>query len=101
MLGGFSAALVYRILNKMVTTVEAFVRGDTRDAINAVEKETKARANEEASQHRVKMASNLIQVQKQLGSGASHEEIQQTLDRIMNDIVPIDRVELPISKIKG
>ncbi|MDQ6963241.1 MAG: hypothetical protein Q9M28_12070 [Mariprofundaceae bacterium] len=101
MLGGFSAALVYRILNKMVTTVEAFVRGDVRDEINSVAKEAKARADEEASQNRVKMASNLIQVQKQLGAGASSEEIQNTLDRIMNDIVPIDRVELPRSKTEN
>jgi len=90
MLGGFSAALVYRILNRLVSTIESFVRGDTKDLAAANEKEAKVRAEEDVLQIKVKTAVNLLEVQKAVSAGKSQEEIQAILDKVLNDVVPVN-----------
>lgn len=90
LLGGFSAPVVYRILNRLIETVESFLRGDTSDLIAAREQQAKARFAEQFTQSRLKTASNLINLQKQLGTDIDSDELNKMLDRILNDLVPLD-----------
>ncbi len=93
MVGGFSAAVVYRILNRLVETVDSLFRGETRDLIASSELAAKTRYEEQLSQSRLKTASNLMRLQQQLDSGANPEQLKQNLKRILGELMPADVYE--------
>ena len=88
MLGGFSVAVVYRILNRLVETVESLVRGDTKYMVNAQAQMAKARFSEESAQTRLKTTANLMTLQQQLNSGANIESLKKNLGSILEDMNP-------------
>jgi len=53
MLGGFSSAVIYRVIHRLITAVESLVRGETRDIIASREQAEKARAGEEIGRNRL------------------------------------------------
>ena len=101
LLGGFSAPVVYRILTRLIETVESFLRGDTRDLIANREQEAKAHFAEQLAQNRLKTASNLVKLQKQFGTDISPDELNKMLDQILNDLIPTDSYEDEIEKNKA
>jgi len=100
-LGGFSAPVVYRILTRLIETVESFLRGDTRDLIANRELEAKARFAEQFAQSRLKTASSLVKLQSQLGVDISPDELNKMLDQILNDLIPMDSYEDEIGRNKA
>jgi hypothetical protein len=100
LLGGFSAPVVYRILTRLIETVESFLRGDTRDLIANRELEAKARFAEQFAQSRLKTASSLVKLQNQLGADVSPDELNKMLDQILNDLIPTDSYEDEIRRNK-
>lgn len=86
MLGGFSASAVYRILTRMVDTVESLVRGDNKELLARKEGAAKALATEEISQNRMKLVAGLVSLQQQL-AGASPEQMQRQLDGFVSSLV--------------
>ncbi len=88
MLGGFSVAVVYRILQRLVETVESLVRGDAREQIAARELATEARFAEEAAQGRLRVTANLTHLQQQLASDASREDLKERLERLIEELNP-------------
>jgi len=86
MLGGFSASAVYRILTRMVDTVESLVRGDNKELLARKEGAAKALATEEIAQSRVKLVAGLVSLQQQL-AGADHAQVQRQLDRFVGSLV--------------
>lgn len=93
MVGGFSAAVVYRILYRIVDTVESLFRQDTREIIASKELETKTRYEEQLSQSRLKTATSLIRLQQQLDSGVSPEQLKNNLERILGELIPAEIYE--------
>jgi hypothetical protein len=87
MVGGFSAALVYRILNRLVETIESLFRGETREIIASKEQAAKTRYEDQLSQSRLKTATNLIHLQQQLDSG-NPEQVKQNIKKILNELMP-------------
>ena len=90
MLGGFSAAVVHRILTRLVETVESLVRGSTDDMVAAREQASQIRAEEQYAESRFRIANQLVDVRKQLGDNVSPEEIKRALDRVLQNVVPMD-----------
>jgi hypothetical protein len=90
MLGGFSAAVVYRIMNRLVQAVESLVKGDTREIANAQALAAQARLASQSLQARVQLAATLTKLQQQIGAKASPEALQQELDRILGNLVPVE-----------
>jgi hypothetical protein len=88
MLGGYSASAVYRILTRLVEAVEAIFRGNTRDLIAEREQAATARAGEEASHARVRMAARLVGVMRQLSSGADADEVSAAIRDIVASLTP-------------
>jgi hypothetical protein len=88
MLGGYSASAVYRILTRLVEAVEAIFRGNTRDLIAEREQAATARAVEEASNARVRMAARLVGVMRQLSSGATPDEVSAAIRDIVASLTP-------------
>ncbi len=88
MLGGFSAEVVYRILKRLIATIESLVRGDSKDMIDAEIRLAKADIEEEQVQNRLKLASNLMSVKDQL-SPDEHPELSQRINEMLEDLMPV------------
>ena len=106
MLGGFSAKVVYRILRRLVDTVESLVRGEARDLVAAQGQAASARYAEQEAQNRISLATSLTKLQQQLNASGDPEAIRGELDRILNKLVPPDEDEqvsgtLPAQKDQG
>jgi len=90
MLGGFSADLVYRVISRVIETLEALFRGDTRTLVQAKEEQAKARAAGEDIQNRVKAASNILKIQQEIDPGMKPEEIKKKMGKLLTDMVGLD-----------
>ncbi|HEX8272699.1 MAG TPA: hypothetical protein VF615_08595 [Longimicrobiaceae bacterium] len=88
MLGGFSASAVYRILNRLMSTVEGLFRADPREEAALREQAAGARAAEEAAATRLGTASRLVELRQQLAAGASPEEVSRLLAEMVSAMVP-------------
>jgi hypothetical protein len=86
MLGGFSATAVYRMITRLVETVESLVRGDNKELLASRERAAKARATEEAVQHRMKLASKLVTLQQQLGA-SDQEQVRAQLSQFVRSLM--------------
>ncbi|HET6233027.1 MAG TPA: hypothetical protein VFE05_23320, partial [Longimicrobiaceae bacterium] len=95
MLGGFSASAVYRILNRLVQTMESMVQGDAKEMLANREAAAKLRATDEIAQNRMKLAANLVTLQQQLTAGGDSEEVKARLDHILRSLVPESADDLP------
>jgi hypothetical protein len=98
MLGGFSVAVVYRILVRLVDTVESLFRADTRDVLAAQEQTSQARYAEQEARNRIQIATKLTRLQQQIGDSPDPQALRAQLDAILNDIVPLEEEETPASK---
>jgi hypothetical protein len=98
MLGGYSASAVYRILTRLVEAVEAIFRGDAREVIAEREQAAAARASEEASRARVRVAARLVDVQRQLATGAGTDEVSAAIRDLVTSLTPeVAEVEQPLA----
>jgi uncharacterized membrane protein len=87
LLGGFSAAVLYRILERLVLALESVVRGDGRQELLAAEAAASARAAETQAQERMTLYGDLSRLKSELSvnGGAAAEE---TVDRILKSLQP-------------
>lgn len=92
LLGGFSASAVYRILDRLVETVESLVRGSTKEAISAAGEQARIRSQGQAEQLRLRMASDLMALQQQIANGGDAAAVQRRLDSLLGAMIP-DRTE--------
>lgn len=90
MLGGFSADLVYRVIARIIETLEALFRGDTRTLNQAKEEQARARSAEEDIQNRVKAASNILRLQQEIDPTMNPEDIKKKMGKLMTDMVGVD-----------
>jgi hypothetical protein len=88
LVGGFSATIVYRVLDRLVQTVESLVKGDARDVLAAQEQAAQARAAARAAQDRLEVAGVLARLQDQVGAGASPERLSQEVQRAIASLQP-------------
>lgn len=87
LLGGFAASAVYRILNRIVAALESLVAGDTRDLVMAQEQMTKARLQEQETQNRMKLSTQLITLEQKLGDAKDPSVILNELKEIQKQLV--------------
>ena len=84
MLGGFSVQVVYRILQRIVQTLETLVQGES----TVKEEVVKAKAQDETSRQVMKIRTEVLQevaeVQKLISKGENMEEIQQAVDKLFD-----------------
>lgn len=88
MLGGFSASAVYRILVKIVESLESVFRGNAREQVAERERAAQSRANEDISQSRLSMASQIVKLQQQMATGTHPGLVSQALDGMLRTLVP-------------
>jgi len=98
MLGGFSVVVVYRLLKRLVDTVDSLVRGEPQDVAAAQEQTVRAHYAEQESHNRMKFTASLIKLQQQVSANSSLEDVQRELDRILETLIPINEEE-PSSRL--
>ena len=92
MLGGFSAAVVYRIINRLVETLESLVRGETGEIMASREEAAKFRADQRSTQNRLQLAANLTSLQQSLNSTEDIGKLRAELGQVLNNLI-LDRAE--------
>jgi hypothetical protein len=90
MLGGFSASAVYRILNRLISTVEGLFRGDPREEAALREQAATQRAEEEHAAARLGVAAKLVELRQQIAAGAAPDVLQRQLAEVVASLVPAD-----------
>ena len=79
MLGGFSAEVVHRIVERLVETAATVIRGDPKRELKSEAQEIKAKASENETKKRFQLASNLMKVQDQIDTGMKPEDIKKKI----------------------
>lgn len=95
MLGGFSASAVYRILTRLMNTVESLFRADPRDEAALREQAAAARAAEDAATARLGVASRLVELRQQIAAGAPPEDVSRLLAEMVSAMVPVEPAAAP------
>jgi len=92
MLGGFSASAVYRILNRLMSTVEGLFRGDPRDEAALREQTATQRAAEESASSRIGVASRLVELRQQIAAGADPGDVSRQIAEVVSSLTaaPLD-----------
>lgn len=89
LLGGFSGNTVYRILERLVQSIESVVRGDTRELADAQIREAESQSEKKAAEKQVALTGNLIALRRQLdtkdGSTAAKKELDHLLANLQAD----------------
>ena len=92
LLGGFSGNTVYRILERLVLSVESVVRGDTRDVTEAQIREAESQAGQKAAEKQVALTGKLIALRQQLdtkdGAAAAKKQLDLLLANVQSDETP-------------
>lgn len=96
LLGGFSAAAVYRIIARMVDSLESLVRGDTKEAAVAQENVTKAKFGSKLTENRLGLAANLTRLRQKIGSDTDLEEIRRELDKVLDGLIDTGSIDARI-----
>lgn len=98
MIGGFSAAVVYRILSRLAETVESLFRGDMREQAKATSEAESGRLQAESQQDKNRLAYRLMTLQKKLNDGTAGEQVQQEFDALLREMVGEEAVEVEVEK---
>ncbi|HEU4455011.1 MAG TPA: hypothetical protein VFR81_18250 [Longimicrobium sp.] len=88
MLGGYSASAVYRILTRLVEAIESLFRGNTKDIVAEREQAVLARAAEESSSTRVRLAAKLVSLQQIAAAGGSGDDLATKIHEIITTLTP-------------
>jgi hypothetical protein len=84
LLGGFSTSGVYRIISRLVETIESFFRPSAKDEAAQLEAAARTRASEDASQARISLAGQLVKLQQQAAAGG---DVTTGLQQILSSLV--------------
>ena len=88
LLGGFSAPIVYRLLERFSLAVESLVKGDSRETQAAQEQVTRARSDARSGQERLALIAALQGLQRQIEAGASTQQLGAQISRTVALLLP-------------
>src|SRR4051794_13245310 len=93
LLGGFSASVLYRILERLVGAVESLVRADSRELRVARRDADYARAAEQVGLERIGLIGELRRLEQQARGGDEPAQLADELGRVVSTLLPAARVE--------
>jgi hypothetical protein len=88
LLGGFSAAVLYRILSRLVQTVESLAEGDEKPTDEARQEAATARALAQMGEDRLAMVAELVHLRDELAAGDPNERLQATVEKLLATLAP-------------
>ncbi|HEX2191718.1 MAG TPA: hypothetical protein VHH09_00855 [Acidimicrobiales bacterium] len=93
LLGGFSASVVYRILDRLVDTLESLFKGEGRDAALVAEQAARVQAGEQRAQDQLRMGLTLLKLRDQLQAGADAAELKAIMDKVLDEVMPYGPID--------
>lgn len=90
LLGGFSAAVVFRILERVVGTLESLVRGDGSDGDGIRKRLATTEASQQRTHDQMRVGALLFKLREQLAAGVPYEELIASIDGLLDDMLPVD-----------
>jgi hypothetical protein len=87
LLGGFSASLVYRILQRMVDTVDSLFQGSQRTQQQREEDLTRTGSLQEIARSRIEVATQLVGVRDAVSRGAPAEQVNELLHSVLDALL--------------
>lgn len=88
LLGGFSAAVLYRILQRLVEMVEALAEGDSKRAEQARHDAVTARALAQMNEERLSFVGELVHLRDELNAEQPIERVRASVERLLGDVAP-------------
>lgn len=88
LLGGFSAAVLYKILQRFVQMVEALAEGDSKPAEQARTEALTARAVAQMGEERLALVGELVHLRDELKAGESNEETRTSVEKLLTKLAP-------------
>jgi hypothetical protein len=85
--GGFSSSVVQRIIQRMIETLEAIMKGGAEQNLQALEQLSKQRLEEELAKDRVRTQSMLVDMQRRLAAGESTEALREAIAKAIRAIL--------------
>lgn len=86
MLGGFSAEAVYRILARLVETLNSLIAGDRKDQLAATQREMAARGAEEESKTKFKLASDLMKIHGDINTDTNTDDLKKKISGLVDNL---------------
>ncbi|WP_200894036.1 hypothetical protein [Xanthomonas sp. MUS 060] len=96
MLGGFSATAVYRLLQRLVDSMETLVRGDASAQAQAILEVQRASGDNERMRWQGELAAQLMAMQQSIDTGMSPATIQQRLADFARAMLQNEVARLPL-----
>jgi hypothetical protein len=87
LLGGFSASVLYRVLERLVSTVETLVRTDPRQLRSAEQEVAAARTSEQTAIERLALISDLRRLQDQAQAGGDGQ-LAERIEQLVAGLLP-------------
>jgi len=88
LLGGFSAAVVHRILYRLVSAIESVVKGDPHANLDNKLESVKGQAEQSAVRERLVVSAQLTRLQQNITAGQTLEEIGAQVRGIQDRLFP-------------
>lgn len=88
-IGGFSANLVYRILNRLIDAIESLFKGSTDEMISHKQNEFMLANTANENRLKAESASNLIQLKQQLIHSNVPQNVLDQLDSTIEQTMPV------------
>lgn len=96
LLGGFSASVLYRILERLVSTVESLVRTDSGDARGGEREIAAARAELEADRARLELAARLRELQQEVRESGASGQLRDGIDDLVQQLLSPNSDDGPV-----
>ncbi len=95
LLGGYSCTVVYRILNRLVETLENLVKGGGDEVAVATQQAAQARSSAQLLKDRMRIATKLSQLQRDLGAGADSAAALAQIDELTQELLQNEATRRP------
>jgi hypothetical protein len=88
LLGGFSAAVLYRILQRFVEIVEALAEGDSKRTEQARNEALTARGVAQMGDERLALVGELVHLRDELDAGQPVEQARASVEKLLAGVAP-------------
>ena len=93
LLGGFSAAVVFRILQRIVSTLESLVQGERSEVEAARKRVAASEAVQRRTQEQLRVGAALVRLRAQIAAGLPPEQLIASVTELIDDMLPVDTSE--------
>jgi len=83
MLGGFSASLFYRILNRAVTTIDTLLTGNSNNKLEKKTDDRLQKQNQQQVQEKKQIVEELLALKSEIKEGDTNKKLTNTIDKIL------------------